>query len=471
MANLGTGIAGAASGAAGGAAIGGPVGGIIGGAAGLIGGLFGGSDHSEEIEKLQREAASLFDRFGPVDLSDPIVFQQFQQAGLLSPQMEQALSLQMEQKLELQERPEDRAQQAQTINALKQLSQTGLSPEDLAAFNKLRSQVGADTEAKRNQILQQAQMRGQAGGGAQLASELMASQAGSQQASEQADRLAAEASSARRQALNNLFSGQSQLRGQDIGVAQANMQNEALRRQFLDQNALARQQRNVGAQNQANLFNVSRQQGVADQNTSMANAELLRQKNAKRQYWADQLTQAQNKAYALTGQAGNLRVQDQASAQGLQNIFSGVGQLGSTINSINGGPLFGGKTASTSGGGSGAGGAGMINMASGGIVTPSPSPSKHQEDIKKFEKGFNSGEDFGESFRHLKETIFGHAGGGKVDHDNSFPGAVPTDSEKNDNVPAMLSPGEIVIPKSFAHDKDLAKAYIDYLHKLKNSEE
>lgn len=52
-------------------------------------------------------------------------------------------------------------------------------------------------------------------------------------------------------------------------------------------------------------------------------------------------------------------------------------------------------------------------------------------------------------------------------HGARIPGAAntPGDSASNDTVPAMLSPGEIVIPRSKAHDPDLAKEFIDHLMK------
>jgi spermidine/putrescine-binding protein len=45
---------------------------------------------------------------------------------------------------------------------------------------------------------------------------------------------------------------------------------------------------------------------------------------------------------------------------------------------------------------------------------------------------------------------------------------VPGDHPQNDTVPAMLSPGEIVIPRSMAHNPEKAKEFIDYLLKEKN---
>jgi len=49
--------------------------------------------------------------------------------------------------------------------------------------------------------------------------------------------------------------------------------------------------------------------------------------------------------------------------------------------------------------------------------------------------------------------------GGKINGNANVPG----DSPQNDTVPAMLSPGEIVVPRSKADDPQKAKAFIDQL--------
>lgn len=59
------------------------------------------------------------------------------------------------------------------------------------------------------------------------------------------------------------------------------------------------------------------------------------------------------------------------------------------------------------------------------------------------------------------------AGGGKVPGKANVSG----DSQENDVVPAMLSPGEIVIPRSKADDPDKAKAFIDHLLKSGSKKE
>lgn len=58
----------------------------------------------------------------------------------------------------------------------------------------------------------------------------------------------------------------------------------------------------------------------------------------------------------------------------------------------------------------------------------------------------------------------GAAGGGKA-HGGMIGGQpnVPGDSTQNDTVHVMLSPGEIVVPRSMAHDPEKAKLFIDHL--------
>lgn len=55
----------------------------------------------------------------------------------------------------------------------------------------------------------------------------------------------------------------------------------------------------------------------------------------------------------------------------------------------------------------------------------------------------------------------GKAHGGFIDGISTMRG----DHAANDTVPVRLSPGELVIPKSHAHDAKLAKAFVDYMFK------
>lgn len=417
------GLSGAASGAALGTmvapGIGTAAGAVLGGALGLFG---GSSDDSEQAQALQKEASELYNKFGPVDLSNPIVFQQFSQAGLLSPQMEQALNLNMAKDETIHENAGDLTQQKAALESLKQLSQTGLSAQDLAASRELQNKTGQDAQARSAQLLQDAAQRGQSSAGSTLAAQLAANQNATQNESEHADQLAAQGSSARAQALAQLFAGTGQVRQQDTDTQKFNTQNDILRSQFLDQNAAARQQQNVNAQNQANLYNTQRQQSVQDRNTQQANAELLREQQAKRDYFNDQLNYTAGKANALTGQASNLMQQQANQNQGLSNVFQGLGQAATSYGQ------YKNNNSNTP-------------TSSDVYSTPTSSDSFSMPQI-----GSQYG---GGSYAH----------GGIIPEDGS---ELPGDHPENDTKNIKASGGEMVIPRSMMNSKEHAKAFVEH---------
>lgn len=101
-------------------------------------------------------------------------------------------------------------------------------------------------------------------------------------------------------------------------------------------------------------------------------------------------------------------------------------------------------------------------MAQGGRVDNDP--YKRQE-IRDFARGASQGGSWEEAFNNIRQAVTGQqkkpikmAEGGFVPGQSAFAG----DSMLNDTVDVSLSPGEIVVPKSFAKDPKLAKAFIDY---------
>lgn len=430
MANVLAGLSGAAGGAASGAPLG-PIGAGVGGILGGLSGLFSGGDDDAAKEALEN-AMKEYEQLGKApDLSNPIILQGFQQAGLLTPELIQQSNLNADQKTELLESPEGKKNQNYALNALKDMSATGLTATDRAAYNKLRNQTASDTQAKTNQILQDQAMRGQASSGNALAAQLMANQGASQEASAQADRLAAQATEARQSALGKFADMSGSMRNTDLGVQKFNTENELARQKFLDQNSLSRQAANVAAKNAANETNLNRQQGTSDKNVAMQNQELYRQADAKRQSWLDNLNLANAKAGVYKAQAGQASSDAANQAQNDANRTAGiVGAVGSAAKT-DWSKVFGGT-------GTGSSGTPQSDALNAFKIDPT---------------------------KTLNASRF--AGGGEVGSDI---GKVPTDTEENDVIPAALSEGEIVIPKSFAHDSDLSKAYINFIHKQKKED-
>ena len=411
----------AGSGAQIGTAIAPGVGTIAGAGLGFLGGLLS-SGGEDLVQKRMNDAIAALNNLEIPDIDKAIALQQFQQSGTFSPELMEKIQLEADKKTALTEDPANRAKQQLALNALQELSQTGMSAIDRAQMAEMRSQVAQDLEAKRAQILQEAQMRGQAGGGQQLAAQLSASQAGAQQASKDAMQQAAAAAQARQQALSGFAGLAGQVRSADVGTQQFNIQNELARQRFLDQNSLARQQANIAAANQARMMNLQRQQQIADMNTQQYNQELARQKEAE--YKKSLLDLERRKAIAgIYGSDESLkqaRSSMESRATGIASILEGAGKIATA-----------GKEAGWWGQG-------------GGVQS---------FDVPSAEDSFKMPE-FG-SRQKKQFSLFSH--GGRIDGQANVDG----DSYQNDTVEALLSPGEIVVPRTKAKDPKKAKSFID----------
>ena len=296
----------------------------------VIGGILGGISAASGRRAAAAAAAAALAQLNaigmPPDLSKEIILQQFQSQGVLTPELEQDIHLQASQVGQIQEDPNLRGAQLEALSTLGGVSRGGLRAEDRAAYNELRASTQRDAEAKRQQILQQMQARGQGGGGNELMAQLQAGQAAEDQASAQGDRLAAQASQNALAALGQRAQLAGSVRGQDFSTAQAKAQALDDRNQFLYQNSAARQRSNVGALNEAQAANLANKQRLSDVNTGQANTESLRQQQAKRDYFQDQLGLASAKANALNNQASVLQQNANSKAQMWSGVGNAVGQ-------------------------------------------------------------------------------------------------------------------------------------------------
>jgi len=411
-------------GGGGGGGIGSAVGGIVGG---IIGDAKASGDRSKSQGYAEQAYNTLIGIGVPPDLSKEIVFQKFQQAGILTPEVEKAIELTHSAQAQLQEAPETREAQMEALQAFKQLGATGLGAQDRAALSQIRDQVQGDLEAKRQQILQSAQARGMGGSGAELISQLQASQSGANLASDQGLQVAAQAQQRALAALGQSANLAGQVRGQDYTSASNRAQAEDEMNRF---NVGAQQQaqtRNVAAKNIAQQANLQQKQKIQDLNVDQTNQELLRQREAQRQNWLDQVSRAQSQASGYQGMSNEYGQRADRIAGREQGIWTGIGGIaGTAAGAAFGAPSFGDGSMSPEG------------TLSGG--------SAYNE-------------------RKMKNLM---AHGGVV------PGKalIPGDHIDNDTVDIKASPGEIIIPRSIAeHEKapEVAKKFVDLVLSLKNS--
>jgi len=302
-------------------------------AAGVGGSVVGGLMQSSENKKFRAQmqaqigaAMQELDAVGmPPDLSAKLIYEELKQQGTLTPELEKEINLQHSEMANLKERSEGRETQIDALNKLRGITEQGLSPQDMAALNKTRQMVGKDTEAKRQQILQQAAARGQSGSGYELMAQLNAAQAGADQMSQGGDELAALRSQARIEALAKLGSAGSQLRSQDTAFDTDKAKSEDIISQWNTSNSREVQARNVAAQNQAQAANLASKQQISNQNAGLYNAELLRQKQEQGALWDREMQRAQSRANARLGAAGQT-MQMGAPQSVLGTIIGGLGQ-------------------------------------------------------------------------------------------------------------------------------------------------
>lgn len=306
----------------------------------ILGGILGNNAASGDRARAQavsQEAIDIIDSIGaPPDLAKKIIFQKFQEAGILTPEIEQQIEKGFSEYANIKEDPALRDAQMTALEGIQQRGRVGLNAEDRAALNQIRNETQRDSEAKRQQILQQMQARGLGGSGAELISQLNESQGSANRASEESDRLAAMASKNALEALAQQSRIASDVRGQDYGVASNKAAAADAINKFNIQNQAGVQQRNIDRANTAQTSNLAQKQKTLDTNTTVENAERLRQVEAERQRWLDQSDLASKRANVRTGLSTTLRDQADATAQGYGNMGAGAGTaLGAIFGKLN----------------------------------------------------------------------------------------------------------------------------------------
>ena len=300
-------------------------------AAPVIGGIMGGGaaakDRAQQKKMIKRALEELEKVGVPPDLSGPLLLKEFERAGVYSPELEEDLSSSMQesQVAKITEDPALKAAQMQALTSMQQRAKVGLSAEDRAALNQVRSEVQRDSEAKRQQIMQTMQARGQGGGGADLMAQLQSAQGAADQAAAGSDTLMAQAQQRALEALGQSGRMAGDVRAQDFGVEETKARALDERNRFLAENTISRQTRNVGSLNQAQELNLAEQQRISAANTAQYNAELQRQNQAKRDLYQDKLDLAKAKSAAQVGAASAAGERAAATASQYAGVGSAIG--------------------------------------------------------------------------------------------------------------------------------------------------
>jgi hypothetical protein len=293
---------------------------------GIVGNIMGAKDRAAAQAAMAQAYAQLEAIGVPPDLSQALIYKEFQSAGVLTPELESDIQLGKSQVEQIKTDGSTRDAQMTALNKMLQTGQQGLTSVDRAALNEAQGQALKAAEGQRQGVIQNMAQRGMGGSGAELIAMLGAGQQADQLNSDAALKQSAQSQMAALQAMSQAGQLGGQVRSSDFSEANTKASAADTIAQWNAQNQTAQQMRNIAAKNTAQGANLQAAQSLGNSNTSMYNQELNRQNEAKRTNWLDQLNLAQAKAQALTGQAQNYRNQAQQTQQMYTGIGAGVGQ-------------------------------------------------------------------------------------------------------------------------------------------------
>lgn len=298
-------------------------------AAPIVGGVVSHLASSGDREKAEKAMAQAMEEINSLKLPESqareVMIAKLKSVGVWKPEMEKTIDAGVSKVSQIEEDPALREEQTATMDALRQIADTGMTATGRAEYNQARAKVQQDVQAKQQQILQQMQARGMGGAGAELAMSLSSAQGGANQQAEAADRIAASQEQAKMAALGQLGGMAGQVRAQDFGVNQSKAGAADAFQMFNVNNQVGQQARNVGATNEALKYDVMNNQRLSDQNTTNANNELYRQRTGEQTDWQNKLGLSTLKANAALGKATQHQQAAQNTTDSINKVAGGVG--------------------------------------------------------------------------------------------------------------------------------------------------
>lgn len=404
-----------------------------------LGDLFG-SDDSEAQDYLKQALQQYQNITVPTTTSETVnnLPQQTVQ-GVINPNQINAVEQTPSAYNDISLDPSTRQAQINALNTYQNIAgEGGLDAESKLALQQAVNAANIQSQGAQGAIQNQAQAMGQGGGDFALTQRAIAAQGASNNAATQGMQAAAMSEANRENALNQMSNIGGTINTEDYGQAanKAAAQNaiNATNQGYQNQANVGNVANNLGAQQ----FNVSNAQGVNAANTTAGQNQAYYNAALPQQQFNNELQKASGVAGVNSQQATAAQQAQQNSANATGQLLQGGVTLGATAL---GGPLAGmaANTAASRGK--------TIGQAPGIGTVSTPNNPNQYKPVGYYDGGYCMSEG-GEAHNHYMCMLMG----GKV------PGTpnVSGDSEQNDTVHAMLSPGEIVVKRSKAHNPDEA---------------
>lgn len=372
-----------------------------------------------DADKLYQDALNQINGVQTPDVDKmKIQLQGLVQQGLITPEQMSAALVDKNAYNDIMTNPSYTAAQQNALSQMQDVAESGgLTPIDKAQLQDIQDQQTTQVKGANDAVMQNLRERGVAGGGMELQAKLANEQSAADRASKAGLDVAAQAQQRALAAMQESGTMATNLRGQDYGeqATKAGAQNaiDAANAQMTNQGRQINKQANDAAQ----AANLAEKQNVADTNVNTGNQQEVYNKQLQQQDFQNKMAKADASA-GVYQNWGNAAAKKQAQKTGFQNgLTAGLIQTGA-------------KAGASAVGGPAAGGAMSASESAPAGYNPNMAPNQ--------------------------AASLGYSKGGKV------PGnpLVPGDNPLNDKVPAKLSPGEVVVPRSAAQNPDMLRDFV-----------
>lgn len=306
-------------------------------AAATVGGaLIGANQASKDRDAANAARQAALEQYANIQLpsigAQELNLQDFQNAGTMTPEMEQLIQMGPTAMEGISLDPQTRAMQMQALEQMSGLASGKIQPGDVAGFEMAKRDAAAQDQAKQGQILQEMQQRGQGGSGAELLARLKSAQSSADRLNQADLEQAKQMQQARMAALQNQSNMAAGLRSQDYGQQSDLAKARDTIAQFNAQNAQNVAGKNTSLKNNAQQMNLQNAQNLANINTETQNKQQIANKGLLQQQYNNQL----NLAGAKAGQYNNQATSRDTQAGQTAGMWAGIGQgVGSAFGAYN----------------------------------------------------------------------------------------------------------------------------------------
>ena len=446
---------------------------------GMFTSLFGSSG-SSNADRLRQEAIDAFASIKTPELSDlQVQLSKYVQSGVLTPEQAETEMLKSSAFNDIVSDPSLAGAQKQALSSMQNVAKSGgLTAIDKAQLQDITNQQNQDARSRNESVMQGARERGMGGSDISTVNQLMNEQGAADRASRQGTDVAAQAQVRALQAMQAAGSTAGTIRGQDYAEqakkAEAENAIDLFNKQTLNQtNAY-----NVENANKAQAANLANAQAIANANTATGNENKMYNAQQNQNVFQDQMAQASGVSGASMHAADSETAaanQDRAANAGMT---SGLLQTGGTIvGGIYGGPVGAevggqigkkvGQQYSDSTTAQSYAKGGEVCMEEGGEVTMDKDDFKDEHNRLLGVLGSEDPVKLQDEASRQKEEM----GEQDLSRGGSVPGRAlrPGNSLENDIVPAKLSPGEVVVPRSAMTDDQEFEKFMEQFRPSKKA--